>query len=160
MSTPEERRHHGNLRHELHRGQRTSRPLSKDHEAVGLAGEDAFAEFAGIASDRSLRPHGSNSINFTINGKTVNVYTARIPNNLLVERGKVKADYYVLAAYREARQDAFLIGWATKEELLSREPADVGGKGVISHAIPAHMLHHMDSFMRTIKPAPKQPTLF
>lgn len=149
----------GAQRHAIHAGSATSRPLSKGYEQVGLAGEQAFAAFAHVAWDRTLRPGGSGGVNFTINGKTVNVYTARIPKHLLVETGKANADFHVLAGY--ANGQAHLIGWAHRKDVLAAPVKDWGGKGIQSHAIPANHLIPMDRLLRWFDlPAEKQGSLF
>lgn len=135
---------HAAARSALHRGHSTQRILAKDYELVGLAGEQAFCDWANIEPDLSLKPKGNGGYQHRVNGRKVAIKTYRKPNNLLVEEGKVRADIYVLALYRDATQDATLLGWATKDEVLAREPYDVGGMGVVSHAIHHTALHEMD----------------
>lgn len=154
----QERSRHGGIRHALHEGQTSHRPLSKDYDMVGIAGEQAFAEFMGVEWDTELRPQGTNNINFTISGKTVNVATARHPKYLLVEVGKAKADLYVLAMYREGRP-AHLMGWATKADVLAAPKKDIGGHGIVSHYIAFQDLEPMDTLRDLLKPPPVQETL-
>lgn len=125
---------HAEARHALHEGKRSHRPLSEGYELVGLAGEKAFCDWAGIKVDLTLRPRGKR-INYRINRKKIDVLTARKPNHLLVEQGKVRADIYVLAAYRDHDGTARLLGWADKAMVREAAAWDVGGMGVISHAI-------------------------
>ncbi len=135
---------HAEARSALHTGHRTQRILADGYELVGLAGEQAFCDWAGISPDLSLKPKVNGGYQHKINGRKVSIKPYRKPNNLLVEEGKVRADIYVLALYRDATQDATLLGWATKDEVLAREPYDVGGMGVVSHAIHHTALHDMD----------------
>ena len=139
MADPELASHADN-RYRLHQGQRSHRPLSADDEYVGLAGERAFCDWMGVDLDTSTKPLGSGSINAKINGRTINVYTYRKPVHLLVEKGKAKADVYVLCRYRERDKGADLLGWATKAEVKTAPVRDVGGMGVVSHAIRAEHL--------------------
>jgi hypothetical protein len=159
LSSEEEvkdREKHGEVRTALHQPHKSHRPLSKNYESIGLAGEQAFAEFMGVDWDRELRPEGSNSINFRFPGGTVNVYCANKPKNLLVEVGKAKADYYVLAMYRDG-MNAYLMGWATKSEVLAVSPEDKGGKGVVSHFIPWDRLRPMKQLRDVLQPPTDQP---
>lgn len=153
-------RRHGDMRHRVHRQHKTSRPLSKDYELVGLAGEQAFAEKFKIEVDLTIRPKGSRSINFTMHGKTINVMTARKPNHLLVEQGKVKADIFVLAIYHDDTQAATLLGWASREEVLAKIPWDVGGFGIQSHAIFHTQLHPIEELEVVLGTRAVQTSLF
>jgi hypothetical protein len=157
---PAERREqevHGAMRHHLHEGSASHRPLSTGYEQVGIAGEQAFAREFGIEWDRELRPGGNGGSNFRYRGKRVNVYTARKPLNLIVEKGKATADIYVLAGYRDG--SARLIGWATKRMVLDAPVKDVGGFGIMSHAIPFEDLFAMSELDKALAPEPVQETL-
>lgn len=154
----QERTRHGEMRHALHESHTTHRPLSKNYDAVGIAGEQSFAKFMDVAWDKELKPGGTNNINFTIGGKTVNVATARFPKYLLVEVGKAKADYYVLAMYREGL-DAKLMGWATQKQVLEAPTEDKGHFGIVSHFIAWEKLAKMDELRDILKPPPKQESL-
>ena len=125
-------------RHELHRGHPTHRPLSSDYELVGLAGEAVFAELYGLERDRERRPDGDDGKDFSFNGWLVDVKTARKAYYLLVEVGHLgQADLYVLMSYaEEAEEAARPVGWTTREELVLREPRDIGGMGVLSYWVP------------------------
>lgn len=129
-------------RHELHKDRKSSRPLSKDYELVGLAGEAALAKFAGSALDLSLRPGGDKGKDATITLMTdsgprtftVDVKTARKPANILVEVGKVRADIFIIAQYYEMTGTASLLAWQWGSVIKRIPPRDVGGFGVLSHA--------------------------
>lgn len=132
------------IRHRIHQGQKSHRPLSEDYERIGLAGERALSEYLNLPIDRSIRIEGSGSVNFTTeDGTTINVYCARNPVHLLVERRKAKADIYVLGLFLPVSGAAVLIGWATREEVIAVDPKDIGGMGVMSHYIPHTKLRKM-----------------
>ena len=129
-------------RHNLHEGKASSRPLSEDYELVGLAGEDALADFCGGEVDITPRPNGDGGTDCHIAlFFTVDVKTARKAFNLLVEVGKVKADIYVLASYENGT--ARLLGWEWGRVVASIPPVDIGGFGIMSHAIPLSKLRPM-----------------
>ena len=151
---------HAKAREYIHKGKRSSRPLSPDYEKVGLAGEAAFAERFKVEVDLTIKPGGSKGINFVINGYKINVMTARKANYLLVEPGKVKADVYVLAAYNDLTKDAYLMGWATKEEIEAASISDIGGFGIKSHAIYHTRLSDIDELDVFLGLREWQPTLF
>jgi hypothetical protein len=155
-----ERDVHGDIRHTIHANHATSRPLSKGYEQVGIAGEQAFAAFLGTDWDRATRPEGSGGINQRINGYTINVYTARKPLNLLVEQGKATVDIYVLAGYLDADRTAYLKGWATKAMVLAAPVRDRGGRGVMSHVIPADDLSDMEALRDVLVPKPQTKGLW
>lgn len=84
-----------------HTGDPSQRVLSEGHDRVGLAGEFAFAEFAGVHPNtkRGRDPGYDFRVPMTI---TVDVRTARHPKFLLHEQGKpFSAFVYVLAKYHE-----------------------------------------------------------
>ena len=113
------------------------RPLGPEHDAVGLAGEEAFAARYGYRVDHEYAQRGDGGADFATYAGSVDVKTYRKPVHLLVEQGKVRADLYVLAAYREADGGADLLGWAARAEVAAAPVSDVGGFGVMSHALPA-----------------------
>jgi hypothetical protein len=150
---------HGTIRHNLHAGKASHRPLSPGYEKIGIAGEQEFARWAGTQWDRKIRPSGSAGINFRIKGQTINVITAKKPYNLIVERGKLTTDLYVLAGFNQTSRRAYLIGWATKADLKAKVPRDVGHMGVISHAIPSGDLRSMEDLAKLLAPdPPPQPS--
>jgi hypothetical protein len=154
----QDRERHGDVRNAMHAGHSSHRPLSRDYEKIGLAGEQAFADFMGVDWDRELRPAGSNSINFRFAGGTVNVYTAKLPKFLLVEVGKAKADYYVLAQYRGGLP-AYFMGWASRSDVTAAPVGDKGKRGIQSHYIPWENLKPMDALRNLLQPPPKQESL-
>jgi hypothetical protein len=144
---------HAADRKRIHAKHKSSRPLSNDHEYVGMAGEKALADFLGIPVDTKLRPGGDGGFDAVIGDVSIDIKTARKPVNLLVEARKVRAYIYVLAGYDDDTETAELIGWARGIDLLHVVPRDIGGHGVMSHWIPAGKLNKMDTLVDYIKEA-------
>ena len=116
----------------LHKGQDTSRPLSKEYELVGLSGEVAFSKETGYPLDLRTRIGGDNGVDFYTSLGTVDVKTSRKPYFLVVEQGKVKADVYVLAQYDDESKTARLLGWEYGSTMKDQPIRDFGF-GVINH---------------------------
>lgn len=150
---------HADEREKVHANSPTSRPLSDGYEKVGLAGERTFCAWAGIGIDLIVRPRGTQSVNYTVEGKKINVFTARKPKHLLVEKGKAKADIYVLCRYRDEDNKAIMLGWASKAEVLAAPVLDTGGFGILSHSLPRGQLHPMDS-LKPVLGLSRQTTMF
>ncbi len=132
-------------RHNLHNGKASSRPLTSDYQLVGIAGEQALAEFCGGEVDVTSRPGGDGGIDCHIAlWFSVDVKTSKKGLGLLVEAGKVRADIYVLAHYHEASETATLLGWEWGKVIKQIPPKDWGGHGIISHSIPRNELRPMD----------------
>lgn len=126
----------------LHQGKASQRQLSEEYELIGLAGEDALAEFCGGEVDITPRPNGDGGTDCHIAlFFTVDVKTSRRGIDLLVEAGKVRADIYVAAKYENGR--ARLLGWEWGKVVAQVPPYDVCGRGVISHCIPLSKLRPM-----------------
>ena len=125
------------------------RPLGQAHDAVGLAGEEAFAARYGYKVDREYAQRGDGGADFSTRLGSVDVKTYRKPAHLPVEEGKVRADYYVLARYTEPVGDAAgvaaLLGWTDRATVLAAPVTDVGGFGVQSHAVRVDALHGLPS---------------
>lgn len=125
------------------RGVVSHRPLGARHDAVGLAGERAFAARYGYPVDERSFARGDGGADFRTYRGTVDVKTYRRPEHLLVEAGKERADLYVLARYDDMVDDATLLGWATVKEVEAAPTRDVGGMGVQSRAIAANALRSL-----------------
>lgn len=128
-----------------------NRPLGKNYEEVGLLGEWEFGKFCGIMP-RTI-PGGDGGIDFELPLVfTVDVKTARKPDRLLVEAGKVKADIYVLAHYvdNDEAGEVSLVGWIFASELLKYQPFD-SGRGIVNHVVPAEELRPMDDLEKRVK---------
>jgi hypothetical protein len=131
-------------RHELHQSHPSHRPLSEDYELIGLCGEAALAQMFGLSVDMVRRPGGDGGVDNVLRLRTatgpqefkVDVKTARKPNNLIVEVGKLKpATIYVLAGYAPLAGKATLLGWEWGR-VLHKAPSKDFGYGVINHYIP------------------------
>lgn len=137
---------HAEERQAMHEasGRRDYKPLSKNHEYVGLMAEKAFTDAFGGEVDVRLLSQGDKGHDFTLSdGTTVDVKGARRAHRLLVKAGKKKyADIFVLAQYDDSTQTATLVGWTTKENVLEKEPRD-SGFGIVNHEVPAKELYPM-----------------
>ena len=131
-------------RERLHKHLKSSRPLSKDYEYIGLKGEEKFAEEFNMEIDHKLRPEGDGGKDFPSNFGIIDVKTARKAYNLIVEQGKVVSDIYILAKYKDLTDNAELLGWAYKNEVLDAPCKDFG-YGIINHYIPKENLYLIQS---------------
>lgn len=142
---PNDLRRLAEQRAQLHENHASSRPLSDDYEFVGLAGEEEFAWQYGLEVDRTSRPAGDKGIDFIHSAVgSIDVKTARKAYNLIVEKGKVYSNIYVLARYNDTTQRAELLGWATRQEVLAAPVKDFG-YGVFNHYIPVAALRSMST---------------
>ena len=133
-------------RSNTHIGHASQRILSEDYNLIGVCGEDAFAKEFNLEVDDSIKPSGDNGTDFVLNlGFSIDVKTAKLPYNLLLEVGKPVADIYVLADYNNG--DTKLIGWEWGLR-LSQAPTKDFGYGVINHYIPAGNLRPMGELKR------------
>lgn len=142
----EEMIRHAQERKAMHEAskRRDYRPLSHNHELVGLSAERAWTDAFGGSVDLELRPRGDKGHDFTLNGYTVDVKGARRSHRLLVKAGKKKyADIFVLAHYDDETENAKLVGWAWNEEVLAKTPKD-SGFGIVNYEVPARELHPID----------------
>ena len=129
-------------RSNTHIGHASQRILSRDYNLIGVCGEDAFAREFNLEVDDSVKPSGDKGTDFILDLHfTVDVKTAKLPHNLLLESGKPISDIYVLADYNNG--DAKLIGWEWGLK-LSQAPTRDFGYGVINHYIPADNLRPME----------------
>ena len=113
-------------REEIHKNHKSSRPLSHNYEYIGLKAESCFADKYGLAMDKELKPSGDNGKDFIINNKTIDIKAARKAYNLIVEKGKVKSDIYVLAQYCDVTDNIDFLGWAAKPRVLNAPGTWVG----------------------------------
>jgi len=135
----------------LHRDHKSSRPLSKDYEYIGLVGEKTLADYLGLQIDTVLRPTGDGGVDLVCGHFRLDVKTARKPYNLIVERGKAFPNtIYVLAKYYDDGDRATLIGWEFGEAVRSAPCKDFG-YGIINHYIPAGDLRPMPELLQTLK---------
>jgi hypothetical protein len=136
-------------RHNLHSNQKSSRPLSKDYELIGLAGEVAFAIEYGFSPDLALRIEGDNRQDFEIDSVTLDVKTALKPYNLLREKDKKHADVLILAGFKEPNEVIFY-GWEFDTEMVKQPYRDFG-YGVINHFKSAQKLKPMEDLEQRLK---------
>jgi hypothetical protein len=127
----------------LHRGRASQRPLGKNYDEVGLAGEFEFGKWAGLFPDLEARTKGDKGIDFRVLLRyTVDVKTARRAYSLLHEQGKPLADIYVLAEYDDETGEARLVGWEWGKT-VARAPVIDLGRGVLNHSIDRSALRPM-----------------
>jgi hypothetical protein len=138
-------------RTQLHAGQASQRLWSQEADLVGLAGEAAFAADYGQALDLRRRRQGDRGIDFVVPlAFTVDVKCFRNPTTLLHAQGKVVADIYVLAGYREHDCGADLLGWEWGRNLAAAPLCDPGQRGVPAHYIKAGRLRDMRELARRL----------
>ena len=129
-----------------HIGHASQRILSENYNLIGVCGEDAFAKEFNLEIDDSVKPAGDNGTDFFLGLHfSVDVKTAKLPYNLLLEVGKPVSDIYVLADYNDG--DTKLVGWEWGRK-LSQAPTKDFGYGVINHYIPAENLRPMSELKR------------
>lgn len=128
-------------REKLHHDDASSRPLSKDYEYIGLLGEVRFSELYNLSIDLTSKPKGDNGIDFYTPIGTIDVKTAQKPYHLLVEKGKVFADIYVLAQFSMPDIINF-IGWHYGE-YISQQPTKYFGYNILNHYIHQSALYSM-----------------
>ncbi|MEK7112905.1 MAG: hypothetical protein AAB875_06365, partial [Patescibacteria group bacterium] len=125
--------------------------LGPEHDAVGLAGEEAFASRYGYRVDHEYAQRGDGGADFATYLGSVDVKTYRKPAHLLVEQGTARADIYVLVRYVAAEPPTIevhataILGWAYLAEVRAAPISDVGGYGVQSHALTLASLRGLPS---------------
>ena len=81
-----------------HIGHASQRILSENYNLIGVCGENAFAKEFNLEIDDSVKPAGDNGTDFVLGLQfSVDIKTAKLPYNLLLEVGKPVSDIYVLA---------------------------------------------------------------
>ena len=130
-------------RSELHKGQRSQRILTKNYERLGIKGERTFSDWSGLTMDTTDRIQGDRGIDFTAAGYTIDVKTASHDYGLWVEKGKARADIFVLCVIDE------LIGWCWQEMLLTA-PLKVSGYGITNYVLRSQKLKPMATLERII----------
>lgn len=139
----------------LHKSHKSSRPLSADHELIGVAGEFAFAHKTGLPVDDTPRPGGDKGIDFETRLGALDVKTARKAYFLIHEEGKpMRADVYVLAeSYKHETDNSHLrirfVGWAYQHELKLAPTKDFG-HGITNHYIHWYKLRPMAELWRQL----------
>ena len=141
-------------RDEHHSKKEHHRPLGEDYMLVGMTGEKWFEDRYGVKFDRELRQKGDGGADFIIGEWKIDIKTARLPKWLIVEKGHVKAEIYVLAKYDDMTMTANFIGWEYAIEIKDVDPIDITGSGIINHWIPADKLRglkELDALIQSAK---------
>lgn len=128
-------------RAKLHSKDSSSRHLSSDCEFIGLLGEIRFSELYNLSIDLTIKHEGDKGIDFYSPIGTIDVKTAQKPYHLLVEKGKVFADIYVLAQFSMPDIINF-IGWHYGE-FISNQPTKYFGYNVLNHFVHQSALYSM-----------------
>lgn len=139
-------------RHQQHKGKRSSRPLTKDYEFVGLVAEFAFGDTYGLDVDTTLRPDGDDGYDFSTPIGTIDVKaSAKPPKWLPVEFMKVKADIYVQAHVDLPTKTVTFLGWTYKEVVKEHPVVDKFRYGILSHWVPKKALKPMEELEELLK---------
>lgn|SRR5258708_11901480 len=120
----------------------STRELSEGYEEVGVLGELAFAQIAGLEIDSNTYKGGDNGVDFVV-PLTIDVKTARKPFNLIVEEGKVKSLIYILYGMVDK---PYPVGWEWGINIKNAPTKDFG-YGVINHYIPAQQLKPVNELL-------------
>lgn len=127
-------------RHSQNAYSRTNKPIESEAEALGIAGEMAFANLIGINhTPKSSSP--TRGYQFDLgNNKHIKITTSRTPGNLFVKEGKVLADVYVLAGCDgdPVMENIYFVGWTHKGEILKAPVITPSGRG--NYIQPAHKI--------------------
>ena len=142
-------REEAQFRHDQHIDHPTHRPLSRDYELVGVAGERELCAWAGVPYVVRDLPGGDRGIDLwldfagndgEVHHLKLDVKCARIPKHLWVEVGHCDGKtIYVLAGYDEPYAAAFLLGWEWGCVLLKAETV-LSKDGVLNHSIKRGLL--------------------
>lgn len=127
---------------DTHRAHASSRPLSEGYEFVGVRGQLQFAMNYKLPFDFERRPGGDGGIDFFVPIRfRLDVKAARKPYHLIVERGKIDADIYVLAKFVDGVPPEFVCwDWALN---IARWPTRDFGYGIINHYRKASICRQM-----------------
>lgn len=138
----------------LHRGSKSTRPLTLNYDYIGFRGEWEFAREFGLPIDIWPRAHGDGGIDFNINGLTIDVKTSKTPFNLLREANRHHARVLVLAGYDETNDIITFPGWEL-DEIMVLQPTKTFGHGILNHYKPASLLRPMEELKEIIEKAKK-----
>lgn len=128
-------------RHNLHKGQASSRPLHQsrtkrafDYELVGLTGEWCFSIEFDLPMDWKRRIAGDGRVDFYCGQHSIDVKTGRgNAFNLLRETNKKHASILVLAECDFEKREVVLFGWEFNEEMLKCPIRRFHSKGPLNH---------------------------
>ena len=128
-------------RYRNHIGQSTYKPLSPDHECIGLLGEVAFSLAYALPLTWEDLNGGGDAYDFCLGGITIDIKTYRRPISILCKAHKQHAARIVLAEY--VNDSAIhLLGWDYYDVIKRSQPRDFG-RGIINHYREANMLRSM-----------------
>ena len=123
----------GNKRTEMKNGSPSQRLLVDGSDHIGFYGEMLFAFEYGVRMNVEPIKGGDPGYDFVLPLYfTVDIKTTKTLGNLLVEKGKVKADIYVMIHNND--EDYTFVGWEWGKVIESVEPKDFG-RGVVNHYI-------------------------
>ena len=129
---------------QVHAGHKSSRPLSRNYEAIGKAGEVALGRLKGWPVNWDILPGGDDRVDFKTRLTTIDIKTARKPYNLLREVGVDHASVHVLAGYSWVDCHRVTIyGWETDETMV-RQPSKDFGYGIVNHYRRRERLRDID----------------
>jgi len=128
-------------RYRNHIGQSTYKPLSPDHECIGLLGEVAFSLAYSLPLTWEDLNGAGDTFDFRIGNMTIDIKTYRKPISLLCKAHKQHAERIVLAKYIDDSAIQ-LMGWDYYNIIKRSQPRDFG-RGIVNHYREAHMLRDM-----------------
>ena len=136
-------------RYRNHIGQATYKPLSINHEYIGLLGEVAFSAVYALPLTWEDLKGGGDECDFRIGNLTIDIKTYRRPVNVLCKQHKRHADRIVLAKY-VSDEAIKLIGWDYYDMIKRSQPKDFG-RGIINHHREAGELMDMKELEQDIQ---------
>lgn len=118
---------------------RTHRPIEADAEELGLTGEIEFARLIGRPGHKPRTARAGAAYQFEIAGLKVKTTTShRLKLNVKADR-RLEADLYVLMCVPKGDRNAFLAGYATRDEVAAAPVNDqVQGRG--GYITPFHSI--------------------
>jgi hypothetical protein len=123
------------------------RHFNERSSIIGARGEIEFGKLVGIPPSSAVGA-GDGGVDFVVPGLgTVDVKTAvegkrdRHSMMLIVQEGKVVADYYVLAVASADLIECVLVGWANSDEVRAAWPRAVRPGGFTNHVVENERLH-------------------
>jgi len=137
-------------RHRIHKNQKSHRKFSDNYELKGIIGEYCFAKKYNLPFDEKLRPSGDGRKDFIVGKFSLDVKTASIPNNLIVEKDKRHAVILILAGISEDLREITFLGWELSAIMKYMPFKDFGYK-VINHYLNKKDLRPMDQLEIIIK---------
>ena len=132
-----------------HLGQSTYKPLSENHEYIGLLGEVAFSIAYALPLTWENLNGGGDECDFQIGNISIDVKTYRRPYSVLCKQHKKHANRIVLAKYI-SDEAIKLIGWDYYDIIKQSQPRDFG-RGIINHHREAEKLRDMKELELDVK---------